>query len=225
MSVRSLPAGHGGPIDAISSSLRASQVRTGPWTVTMYSAEEILLPLQRLQLAHDQAAHFDMLAFDLHKRLKHMVLHFFKYAGKIESARDSRDNVALRAILLDTFVICVATANALNLSLGKHVTGSSETKDLDGLAAAVGKRFPGVDLYTDAVRQLVLTGGRMAKAIESLDHMERGDCRAAMESLVPELTTAVIGLLGRTPQGLEDDLRARLASIEQRSIFAPPAAG
>jgi hypothetical protein len=185
----------------------------------MYSAEEILLPLQKLQLAHDQAAHFDMLAFDLHKRLKHMVLHFFKYAGKIEAAREANDQQALRRTLIDTFVICMATANALNLSLGEHIEAKAETGNLDALVAALGKRAGGVDLFTDAIRQLVRIGGQMAKAVESLDHMERGDCRVAMETLLPQLTTAVLGLLGQMPPGLEGDIRTRFAGIEQRSIF------
>ena len=40
-----------------------------------FSAESILLPLQKLQQSHDEIAHRDILSFDLYKRLKHMVLH------------------------------------------------------------------------------------------------------------------------------------------------------
>jgi len=187
----------------------------------MYSAEEILLPLQKLQYAHDQAAHFDMLAFDLHKRLKHMVLHFFKYAGKVEVAREADDQTALRRILIDTFVICMATANALNQSLGTHIDAQAESRDLDALASSLRKgRIVETDLFTDATRSLVRIGGQMAKAVESLDHMERGDCRLTMETLLPQLAAAVLSLLGRMQPGLEHDIRTRFAGIEARSIFA-----
>jgi len=185
----------------------------------MYTAEDVLLPLQRLQLEHDKLAHFDMLSFDLHKRLKHMVLHFFKYAGRIEAAKDTKDDQALRGTLLDAFVICMATANALNLSLGQHIHASVEEKNIDGLARSLGKNLGDVDPYDESVRSLVLVGGRMAKAVESLDHMEPGDCRATMELLLPELTTLVLRLLGRTSLQVETLIRQRFTKIEDKSIF------
>lgn len=185
----------------------------------MYTAEDVLLPLQRLQLAHDQLAHFDMLSFDLHKRLKHMVLHFFKYAGRIEAAKDSKDEDVLRGTLLDAFVICMATANALNLSLGEHINASAETNNIDALAHSLGSDLGVVNLHEEAVRALVIVGGRMAKAVESLDHMERGDCRAAIESLLPQLTTRILALLSRTSLQVECRIRERFSKIEEKSIF------
>jgi hypothetical protein len=186
----------------------------------MNTAEEILLPLQRFQLTHDEVAHFDMLSFDLHKRLKHMVLHFFKYAGKIEAARPIGDVGEVRRILLDTFVICLATANALNLSLGEHIEVSTDASDLDGLASSLRHKSGDSDIFTDSIRHLVLIGGRMAKAVESLDHIERGDWRVEMEVQVPLLAAMVLALLGRVSGGLEDALRSRFKLIEQRSIFS-----
>lgn len=186
----------------------------------MYTAEQILLPLQRLQLIHDQAAHFDMLSFDLHKRLKHMVLHFFKYAGRIEAAREAEDHVVLAGTLLDAFVICMATANALNLSLGEHMKATAISNDIDSLAAALQEERRHADIYSTAIRKLVLVGGKMAKAVESQDHLERGDCRSAMETLLPELTGAMLGLLGETTKNIESKLRTRFSNIENKSIFA-----
>ena len=185
----------------------------------MYTAEQVLLPLQRLQLIHDQAAHFDMLSFDLHKRLKHMVLHFFKYAGRIEEARENDDQDRLAGTLLDAFVICMATANALNLSLGEHIKATAKSNNIDSLAAALKGDHRSVDIYSLAVRTLVLIGGKMAKAVESLDHMERGDCRSVMETLLPELTSAMLSLLGQTTEQIEPNLRSRFTKIENKSIF------
>ena len=185
----------------------------------MYSAEEILLPLQRLQLAHDELAHRDILSFGLHTRLKHMVLHFYKYAGKIEFARSVRDAEELRRTLLDTFIICMASANALNLSLGEALPVESEVNSLDALAQVVAKRYRTEDVFSAAVSHLVLIGGKMAKAIESADHMEDGNPSAAMRTLIPQMAQAVLGLLGQGRTGLEADIRSRLEAVERKSIF------
>jgi hypothetical protein len=186
------------------------------------SAENILLPFQKLQQAHDEVAHRDILSFDLYKRLKHMVLHFYKYAGRIETARSTGDVQQLRRTLIDTLIICMASANAMNLSLGESITTVAEVNDLDSLAQELGKKIQCTDLSAEAVRTLVVLGGQMAKAIESADHMERGDPRATMEGLVAQLTTVVLGILGHLNGKLESDVRARLNGIELNSIFLRP---
>lgn len=185
----------------------------------MYSAEAILLPLQKLQQRHDEMAHRDILNFDLYTRLKHMVLHFYKYSGKVEAARVAGDLGALRHALLDTFIICMASANALNLSLGESIQVSAESNDVDSLAHVLAKEIRAGDLYTEALRELVITGGKMAKVIESADHMEDGNPRAEMRALVPKLTAAILGLLGHLRGGVESDLRSRLVGVEQRSVL------
>ena len=189
----------------------------------MYSAEEILLPLQRLQRAHDEVAHRDILSFDLHTRLKHMVLHFFKYAGKIEAVRSSRGAEELRRALLDAFIICMASANSLNVSLGAALPVETEVNSLDALARVFAKKYRTEDVFSAAVTHLVLIGGSMAKAMESADHMEDGNPRTAMCTLVAQMTEAVLGLLVQVRTGLEPDIRSRLESVERKSIFTRPA--
>jgi hypothetical protein len=186
------------------------------------SAESILLPLQKLQQAHDEVAHRDILSFDLYKRLKHMVLHFYKYAGRIETARSAGDPQQLRQTLVDTFIICMASANAMNLSLGESILEIAEARNLDSLAHELGKKIQSTELSAEAVRTLVVLGGQMAKAIESADHMERGDPRAAMEGLVAQLTVVVLGILGHMNGNLDRDVRARLHGVELKSIFLRP---
>jgi hypothetical protein len=184
-----------------------------------FSAESILLPLQKLQQAHDEVAHRDILSFDLYKRLKHMVLHFYKYAGKIEAARSDGDLSLLRSVLIDAYIICMASANAMNLSLGEFIRCDAESSDLDSLAHELSKEFQAADIFSEAVKALVIIGGQMAKAIESADHMERGNPRVAMESLVPQLTCSVLGILGHLNGSLDKELRARLRAVELKSIF------
>lgn len=184
-----------------------------------FSAENILLPLQKLQQTHDEAAHRDILSFDLYKRLKHMVLHFFKYAGKIEAARSGANPSDLRQVLVDTYIICMASANAMNLSLGAAIAYEYEFSDINALARELSKSIGGTDFFGEALRSLLLIGGSMAKAIESSDHMERGNPREVMESLIPQLAIAVLGILGCLDGNIETDIRSRLHSIEKKSIF------
>ncbi len=184
-----------------------------------FALEEVLLPMQRLQQQHDEIAHRDILSFELHKRLKHMVLHFYKYAGKIQAAGEAQDKQELRRILVDTFIICLATANSLNVSLGEVLSGVVEAPTLDSVAHASAKQLKPTDLFASSVRDLVLIGGQMAKAVESADHMEPGDPRSDMARLVPELTRSVLAHLGHLDGGLEDSVRARLAAVERKSIF------
>lgn len=190
--------------------------------MTHHSAESILLPLQKLQQAHDEAAHRDILSFDLYKRLKHMVLHFYKYAGRIEEARGSADVQQLRRTLIDAFIICMASANAMNLSLGDAISERTQKCDLDSLAQELSKKVQHTDLFAESVRTLVVLGGQMAKAIESADHMERGDPRSAMETLVAKLTISVMGILGHLNGKLDRDVRDRLHGVELKSIFLRP---
>jgi hypothetical protein len=116
------------------------------------SAESILLPLQKMQQAHDEVAHRDILSFDLYKRLKHMVLHFYKYAGRIETARSTGDLQQLRRTLIDAFIICMASANAMNLSIGETIPDSAASNDLDSLAHELGKKLQSTDLFAESVR-------------------------------------------------------------------------
>lgn len=180
-------------------------------------SEHVLLRLQRVQQLHDELAHRDILSFDLYKRLKHMVLHFYKYAGNIERAKETADRAVLSRILIDTFIICMASANALNLSLGSKIGKHAES--VDRLAKQLGEEIGSGDLFATAVRDLLVIGGQMAKVMESSDHLERGDPRAEMEDLIPKLTAKVLGLLGQMGTEVDQAVRTRLSMVEAKSIF------
>lgn len=187
-----------------------------------YSAEQVLLPIQRLQLEHDRLAHQDILGFDLYKRLKHMVLHFYKYAGKICCAAESDNSGELRKVLIDSFIICMATANALNVSLGKCIILESPPANIDDLARvlAKGANINPKDLFQSSLRNFSVIGGAMAKAMESSDHMEEGNPRAEMSQLVVSLTTSVLAHLGCMEEPLEPAVKQRFLMVEKKSIFS-----
>lgn len=180
-------------------------------------SEHVLLRLQRVQQMHDELAHRDILSFDLYKKLKHMVLHFYKYAGRIEQAKSTNDLAELERTLIDTFIICMASANAMNISLSATI--GLKADNLATVTEMLGKDFVGQDIFSLAVRELILIGGRMAKVVESSDHMERGDPRQQMESLVPKLAAVILGCLGAQRVDVDSAVRARLSAVEAKSIF------
>jgi hypothetical protein len=183
-------------------------------------AESVLLPLQHLQLVHDRLAHADILSFNLHKRLKHMVLHFFKYAGRMEEARQAKDRELLRSTLVDALIICMASANGLNVSLGQHIEASARIKHLDDLARDIAGKFPGADPFDLAIQQFLLLGGRMAKAVESLDHTEPGDFRKDLDTLVPALAEVTLAVLGMLGPDIEVAVKRRFQKVEAKGIFS-----
>src|SRR5690606_21404217 len=85
------------------------------------SPGKLLTKLQAIQKIHDERAHQDILAQNLYDRLKHMVLHFFKYASKVNLAKKSRDIDALKLTVLDSLIICLASANALKIYLDNYI--------------------------------------------------------------------------------------------------------
>lgn len=187
-----------------------------------YTAEQVLLPMQRLQREHDKLAHQDILGFDLYKRLKHMVLHFYKYSGKVCAAAESDSPAELRKVLLDCLIICMATANALNVSLGKDIRLDVAPSNLDELAKSLANisNINSKSLFDSVLRDLSIFGGAMAKAMESSDHMEEGNPRAEMSELVILLASSILAHLGKMGGSLEDDIKSRFFTVEKKSIFS-----
>jgi len=185
---------------------------------TMRSAEAILLHVQSEQLAHDRLAHQDILNLDTHTRLKHMTLHFLKYAGKIAQARINHDVSTLSNVLIDVFIICLATANTLNVSLGANssITASS----LDNFANKLAELTQLDDPFEQALTKLVITSGKMAKSIESTDHLERGNPRAELEDLIVELSMDTLASIGSLKISIQTEIENRWRFVEKKSIFS-----
>lgn len=180
---------------------------------------QILLQTQRDQLNHDLRAHSDILNLDTHTKLKHMILHFLKYCGKIADARELESEELFNLTIVDAFIICLATANALNINLGKDWEPAA--LDLDSLAIEISKLQTGSnsDNYLDALSRIVRISGKMAKAIESTDHLERGNPRADLESLTVQLAFELLSIVGKGKINLEDAMKKRWHAVESKSIF------
>ncbi|WP_313167538.1 hypothetical protein [Massilia oculi] len=187
----------------------------------MKSAESIVLGMQREQQNHDILAHRDILNLDTQTRLKHMILHFLKYAGKFAVARQQHDSELLQHTLIDSFIICLATGNALNVSLAKK--WGLTAADIDDLSCVIYRQRAGLDtsqIFDDALTKLSIIAGKMAKSIESTDHLERGNPRLELEDYIVELSEEMLVLIGALKINLGALIRHRWAAVEAKSIFS-----
>lgn len=183
------------------------------------SAEFLLLPLQKKQAEHDERAHKDILALDTQTRVKHMVLHFLKYIGKIVDSKRKSDMEGLRCTLIDTLIITLATANALNVSLGEGL-GEAENLEQLGEKLAAKVRVSDTDLFGSAIDLLASPAGRMAKAVESSDHWESGNHRAELERLIVDFAMVVLALLNKTSTtAISRRVTSRWTDVESKNIF------
>jgi hypothetical protein len=184
----------------------------------MKPASAILLQAQIDQHKHDLRAHRDILNLNTYERLKHMTLHFLKYAGKMAEASESADRALLHKTLLDTFIICLATANTLNINIAKNST--LHAIDLKDLAKSMANSSPSPhDIFEESIKTLLKIAGKMAKAVESTDHLERGDPRASLEELVCNLGLETLKIIGRENSEIQLHLEERWLQVEMKSIF------
>lgn len=185
------------------------------------SLRKELLALQWAQLRHDEAYHKDIVILPLAHRIRHMALHNTKYTAYFLTALDNTEPSFLERTLTDAFAIGLATANALNQDLGHDLEPeSSSTGSLVELGQKLASALPhdsGDPLWL--VRAFAVHNGRLAKACESLDHIEALPFRDIMKSANLELLKAVItetSVLGLDVGSL---YRRRMREVEARSIF------
>jgi len=186
------------------------------------SAANDLSNLQSIQHSHDEKYHQDIWCLPFNARIKHMVLHFAKYTGKFILAEESHDRSLLSAILIDTWIITLASANMLNLKLSSSL--GLEKADEPNLRS-VGQSLSTSDFayYKDphqlAVRQLGKITGCMAKACESLDHMEAFDSRGSLERGVLDVAKLCLAVSTLLDLDFISLVHTRWEEIEARSIF------
>lgn len=155
--------------------------------------------VQLAQFEHDEKYHREICRLSTQDRLRHMSLHFAKYAGRL---LDDPSDADFRQIAVDTMVIAVSCANILNVDLlGKFVP------------------FAGKLAQPEYTRRLAIAAGKMAAACEKLDHLEDFPFR-------PTLTTQALGILTDSvalfqTEGWEpvQEMSQRLAKIKAKSIF------
>lgn len=156
------------------------------------NVDQIFL-LQVKQKFHDEKYHQDVLALTLQNRIKHIVLHFSKYIGKLF------EEIEQQKIYIDMMICCLALANALNIKLESyHMNINNDKED-------------------DVYKKIVMTIGKMAKACESLDHIESFPSRDILVKEVKGLFNLVLKTLSNLD--IEKMLIDRWSQVESRNIF------
>jgi hypothetical protein len=161
-----------------------------------------LRDLQVGQQKHDRVSHWDILCLPAQDRLKHMVLHFAKYVGRLADKPDDRE---FKRTLVDTFIIVLASANALNVDLAASFN-QAKTARRYKRASAANEFFVGMARIT----------GSMAKACEALDHVEGFDIRSRLERGAADLATLCVTTAAACGIDLTGETRAQWRRIEAR---------
>lgn len=134
------------------------------------SALKKILELQNTQLRHDEFYHQDILMLETSRRAKHMTFHNAKYTGRFVAATDDDDIDLFTRTLIDAFIISLATANIFAHDLRTDLPpGSKESATLQELGVLLSAKS---DMNPPFLRAYSGLAGEMAKACESLDHLE-----------------------------------------------------
>lgn len=173
--------------------------------VTSLSMDELLDRMQLEQFRHDELYHREISRLSTQARLKHMALHFAKYAGNL--AEGGADPVTFKRIVTDVFIIAMTTANTLNVRLADEIyAGPSEGSfDVDPLEAMS--------------RALVINAGKMATACEKLDHLEDFPFRPVIKAAAVAVLRASLEVCRTRSWAIRDLVAARLQPIKGKSIF------
>jgi len=184
--------------------------------------EDQVLALQWAQLRHDQFYHSDILVLPIGQRVKHFALHMAKYVGHIAEVVENDDDNLLEATLIDAFIICLACANALQLNLGEVLSSRSRplARNLQSLGRqlADGLKVPNSDTGW-LLRTMARCVGRLAKACESLDHIEDYPFRATMLDSTRSLVEVILAAACLRGIAVTEKAATRIQSMEAKHIF------
>jgi hypothetical protein len=158
----------------------------------------VLDGLQWQQFQHDEKYHREIARLTVQDRLKHMALHFAKYAGQLYAGPSESE---FRRLATDVLIIGISTANILNLRLA-DVLGSTNASD--------GWAFD---------RCLVVAAGQMAEACEKMDHMEDFAYRPRISAQTIKIINSVLALFVENNWDVGNSIETRLAPVKAKSIF------
>jgi len=178
-------------------------------------AKDRILDLQRAQLRHDEVYHQDILVLDTARRAKHMTLHNAKYAARFLSASEDSENELFNRTLTDAFIISLATANIFSQDLAAKLPAEhDDVSTLSGLGAAIAE---GGDRRGSFVRVYAEYTGEMAKACESLDHLEDYPFRKSLTRANRGIFNALLSEAACRQIDLEEAYSERIAEVEGKS--------
>ncbi len=170
--------------------------------------------LQTEQQRHDDLAHRDILCLPVQDRIRHMVLHFAKYCGHLADIQNVYNEARFTSTLVDTTIICLASANSLSIKLADSIQDQVSRSDRTTKFRA--QAGISQELSTEFFIQLSKVTGTMAKACESLDHLESFDYRGTLERGVITIASLSAMVADRARIDLPTLVRARWEGIERK---------
>ncbi len=186
-------------------------------------AKSQLRDLQLRQRHHDEKHHRDIFYLPYPQRIRHLVLHLAKYTGRLAGSAVASDLTQLKRTLVDTFIVALSASEMLQIDLAAAVLSGEAEKasTLADAGALLGKRGKPKKLGIGErlFRQLAQITGRMAKACESLDHMEAFDYRETLRTGVVEVIRLTLVVAHAVQVNLDRSVRARWAAIERQAIL------
>lgn len=175
------------------------------------------IQMQLLQKEHDASYHEDIVVLETQTRLKHLTLHFSKYAARLAGAKGLPDlREKLEKTLTDTFIIALSAANVLNLDLDEVMSNLVGSPLID--------QYPFRKGSMESIREYVMVGlvlgnGYLAKSLESMDHMEPGNHRENFESGTIEIIRAVVEASNALGMDLVDQTLSRWKFVEENKVL------
>ncbi|USA62993.1 hypothetical protein NCF85_16025 (plasmid) [Qipengyuania citrea] len=154
--------------------------------------------LQRAQFWHDEKFHREISRLNTQDRLKHMALHFAKYAGALQ---DSPNDDRRTGLIVDTFIIAVSTFNILNVAIAEKF------------------QFPALDTNRDFKTRLSIAAGKMAAACEKLDHLEAFPFREVITNQTAEILASVLKESEQIDLDLRSAVASRLQEVKSKALF------
>lgn len=156
--------------------------------------------VQLAQFEHDENYHREISRLTVQDRLRHMALHFAKYAGRLQ---EEPADLEFKRIATDSLIIAISSANILNIDLAAKALGGEHSNTPREAFA----------------KRLAVAAGRMAGACERLDHLEDFPFRAAIANEVLSILSACIDQFDAEGWKLVKEREERLAPIKAKSIF------
>ncbi|MBB3160101.1 hypothetical protein FHS25_000533 [Rhizobium laguerreae] len=153
--------------------------------------------LQVAQQHYDMHNHLDILSLHKMERMKHYGLHYAKYVGRL--ARGNKEEKTLKATLVDTLLITLSAANALNQRL--NISENSYLSDRSDILT-----------FADAV-------GRFADACEKMDHLE--SFRELALAANSDILAWVVSCAGANGIDLLSGLEERREVLSHRQAYHP----
>lgn len=182
------------------------------------SIVDTLISLQVNQYHHDERYHKEIARLQTQRRLVHMTLHFAKYAGQLLENDPSSNE--FQRIVTDTAIICISTANTLNLKLSDElsVEGIAYCEDLRAFGEWLARhRYEGELSAETLIKRQTIISGRMSAASEKLDHLEDYSFRRVFRDQTIALIELTFAYAGIRNWDLNSLISERLECVKRKN--------